>query len=164
MDISDCMKRTIVSIPADARVDQAVKLVIRHNIGTLPVVDDANRLLGVVSLRELLALVMPDFVHLLDHIDFVHDFGAWGARQPDPEDLARPVSEIMHQPVFCEETSSLLRAAALIRQYGLVDLPVVDNEGRLVGLASHVDIGTALMRNWHSGRQSSLGGTGELKG
>lgn len=164
MNLGDCMKRTIVSISADARIEQAVRLVIQHNVGTLPVVDGAGRLVGVVSLRELLSLVMPDFVRLLDNFDFVHDFGALATRQPNPQDLAKPVAAIMHHPVACEETCSLLRAAAILYQQALVDLPVVNAEGRLVGLASHVDIGTALMQSWRAGQQPSTGGAEQDKG
>ena len=38
-----------------------------------------------------------------------------------------------------------------MNSYQLYDIPVVDNEGRLVGLASRVDIGTALLENWQNG-------------
>jgi CBS domain-containing protein len=42
-----------------------------------------------------------------------------------------------------------MRAFAIIISHNLKDLPVVDQDGRLVGLASHVDIGTALLARWH---------------
>ena len=43
---------------------------------------------------------------------------------------------------------SLLRAAATFQKEGRTDLPVVNDEGILVGLVSHVDIGTALIKDW----------------
>lgn len=99
MQIHECMKRNVVSIPATATVGQAAARFAARRIGMLPVVDDSGRLLGLLQLRDLLALVMPDFVRLVEDFDFVHDFGAVETRQPSPEATARPVREVMQPPV-----------------------------------------------------------------
>lgn len=156
MKIGDCMKRSVISIPLDATLREATILFTYHHIGTLPVVDNNGKLAGFLRAHDLLFLTMPDFVRLVDHFEFVHDFGAVENRQPAPEQLSLPVKKIMKPPVFVEEKSGLLRAAALLHRHNLSDLPVVDSQQRLVGIASHVDISTALMSNWqltdpHSG-------------
>ncbi len=146
--IGQSMKGRVISICEDAFVHDAVRLFLENHIGTLPVVDSQNKLVGLVTMDTILSLVMPDFVHLMDRFSFVHDLGAVEARTPDPADLRRPIGEIMTAPVFVEEGDSLLYAAASKRNFGLRDIPVVDAQGHLVGIASHVDIGTALMRSW----------------
>lgn len=148
MKIRDYMKQRVISVRDEATIADAAALFRKHHIGTLPVVDAAGRLIGIVRLRGLLALVMPDFVHLVHHFEFVHDFGALEFRQPDPEQLAKSVLEIMDQPVSVQADDGLVMAAAYLHEHDLRDLPVVDKENRLVGLASHVDIGVALMSNW----------------
>ena len=150
MIVRNRMKRSVVSINQRQTVLEAVAYLREHHIGTLPVVDDNGKLVGLVTLRTLLDLVMPDFVRLLEHINFVHNFGAVESRSPSAEDLSRPVKDIMRPPVSVTADSSLLRAAAILHENNLKDLPVVDDENRLVGLASHVDIGVALMANWTS--------------
>ncbi|HKZ86783.1 MAG TPA: CBS domain-containing protein [Anaerolineae bacterium] len=151
MKIADCMKRDVVSITASASIGQAAARFASRHIGMLPVVHAVGHLVGVLQLRDLLALVMPDFVQLVDDFDFVHDFGAVESQQPSPEMLARPVTEVMQPPISVEATCGLLRAFAMLREHDLHDLPVVDAAGRLVGIASRVDIGTALLANWRSG-------------
>jgi len=148
MIVSSCMKKNVISISADASVQHAVELVIKHHIGLLPVVDQAHKVIGVVDLKNLLSLVMPDFVSLVDNLDFLMDFGAFEQRLPSREDLCRKVQEIMAKPIAVKEKSSLLHAAAVLHQHALKDLPVVTDEGILVGLVSHVDIGSALMESW----------------
>ena len=148
MTLSDCMKRNVVSILVSATIGEAAELFAARHIGLLPVVDKAGRLVGVLQLRDLLALVMPDFVRLVEDIDFVHDFGAVEARRPSPEALGRPVREVMQAPISVDETCGLLRAFAVLRQNDLHDLPVVAPDGRLVGIASRVDIGVALLIAW----------------
>jgi CBS domain-containing protein len=150
MKISDCMKHNVISITASASIGQAAALLAVRRIGTLPVVDGTGRLVGLLTLRDLLTLVMPDFVRLMEDFDFVHDFGAVEARQPSPETLSRPVQEVMQPPISVDKTCGLLRAAALLRHHDLLDLPVVTPDGRLVGIASRVDIGAALLASWRT--------------
>lgn len=151
MNIKSCMKRNVVSIHTSNTVEHAAALIVSHHIGTLPVVNDNKQLAGLLTVRDLLALIMPDFVRLVENFDFVHDFGALEARQPTPDMLARPVREVMLPPVWVEESSGLVRAAALLRQHELIDLPVIsDDTGQLVGIASRVDIATALLARWRS--------------
>ena len=148
VSIGQSMKRNVTSIRADATVRDAVQLFIQNHIGTLPVVDQEMKLVGLVTIESILSMVMPDFIRLIDHFSFVHDLGAVETRTPDEADLNRPISKIMAAPVFVEEGSSLLFAAASKRSSNLRDIPVVDSAGHLIGIASSVDIGTALMNSW----------------
>jgi CBS domain-containing protein len=154
MRVGECMKRSVISIPVEATARQAAALFAEHHIGTLPVVNGENRLVGIVGLHDVLALVMPDFVNLLEHLNFIHDFGALEKRLPRPEELDIPVSKIMEAPISVEETAGLMRAAALLQHSEIDDLPVVDKDGRLVGIASQVDIGVALIDQWNLRGQS----------
>lgn len=153
MKIKDCMKRNVVSISEAATIGQAAKRLASRHIGSLPVVDSFGKLVGILRLRDLLSLVMPDFLRLIEDIDFVHDFGALENRQPDAAALARPLREVMQTPVLVDESCGLLRASSLLRLHDLQDLPVVDAAGRLVGIASRVDIGVALLSGWQTPRQ-----------
>lgn len=157
MNIKSCMKRNVVSIHASDTIGQAASLIVSRHIGMLPVVNDDHQLVGILTLLDLLTLIMPDFVRLVENFDFVHDFGALEARQPTPEMLAQPVEEVMRPPVWVEESSGLLRAVALLRRHDLSDLPVVsDDTGQLTGIASRVDIGTALLAGWRSNARDEL--------
>lgn len=53
-DCAAIMSRHVVSVKPDDDDDYARSLLLRHNIRSLPVVDENNRLLGTVGLRELL--------------------------------------------------------------------------------------------------------------
>ncbi len=89
---------------------------------------------------------MPDFVALMDNIDFVHDFGVLeNLQSKDMPEVARlTVKDIMQPPVAVGEKCGLLRASATMAKHRVRDLPVIDNEGRIVGIASPVDIAAAL--------------------
>jgi hypothetical protein len=80
--------------------------------------------------------------------DYVGDFGAMEDREPAEEDLFQSIADVMEEPTYVEENSGLVRAFAFIYKHQLSDLPVVNDEGKLVGLASRVDIGRALLATW----------------
>jgi CBS domain-containing protein len=56
----------------------------------------------------------------------------------------------MQPPVSVEADSGLLRAFSMLRKHELHDLPVVDENGILVGIVSRVDAGTAFVANWNA--------------
>lgn len=156
MEISQYMKRDVVSISISATVGEAAALFARKHVGTLPVLDATGRLQGILHLRDLLKLVMPSFVDLIDDFDFVRgNFGAYENLRPSSETAAQPVSSVMEPAVAVRVHSGLLRAFAVIDSHELYDLPIVDDDDRLVGLASRVDIGTALLASWRSDREEA---------
>lgn len=150
MRVGECMKREVVTVTAEMTVPEAARVIAERRVGTLPVVGPDGRLEGVVTLLDILRVFMPDFVELLDNIDFVHDFGALEDLQPRdvPEAAQLTVREIMEPPVAVDQEAGLLRACVLMFKHRLQDLPVVDKGGRLVGLVSRVDIGAAFLAAW----------------
>lgn len=148
MNISQCMKRNVVSILETATIREAAALFVKEHVGLLPVVDQNRMLVGVVGLRDLLALGLPDFISFVKDVDFVHDFGAVETRYPSAVILDSSIKTLMKPAITVHEDSGLLRAYALMLQQDLHDMPVVSEDGRLVGIASRVDIGTKILAAW----------------
>lgn len=146
--IRNCMKTHVISIQATATLAEAAQLFITRHIGLLPVVDRDGKLVGSLALRDLVSLALPAFVHLIEDFDFVKDFGAVEAIRPSAEALNQLVTTRMGPAFSVPENCGLLRAYALMYDHNLHDLPVVDAQGRLVGIASRVDLGTAILANW----------------
>ncbi len=155
MQIRDCMKRNVISISTSATIGQAAARLAARRIGMLPVVDQDGRLVGILQMSDLLELVMPDFLKFIQDFDFVHDFGALESQRPSAESMARSIQEVMQEPLSVREDCGLLRAFSLLDQHDLIDIPVVTAGGRLVGIASRVDVGTALLSQWRKGGEES---------
>lgn len=151
MNVQQCMKQHPVVLAVNATAQEAAHLFVKHHIGTLPVVDDQNQLVGILHLRDLLRLVMPAFVNLIADFDYVlSDFGEYEKMALSTETAVTPVRDLMETAVSVRANSGLLRAFAFLDKHDLYDLPVVDKDGRLVGIASRVDIGTALLTRWQN--------------
>jgi len=148
MHISKYMKKDVVSIQADATIGDAARLFVKHHVGMLPVLDKDGKPAGVVSLQDMLTLELPDFVNFVADVDFVHDFGAVETTRPSAAALARSIKKLMKAPFTVEQDCGLLRAYALMIQHNLHDMLVVSPQGALVGIASRVDVGRAILASW----------------
>jgi CBS domain-containing protein len=142
------MKRNVVSIPETFTIREAAAVFVKQHIGLLPVIGQDDKIVGMVGLRDLLSLELPDFVNFITDVDFVHDFGAVETTRPAPAVLHASIKTLMRPPITVTEDSGLLRAYALLWQHNVHDVPVVSKEGKLVGIASRVDIGTAILSAW----------------
>ncbi len=142
------MKSNVVSIPSTCLISEAAAVFVKHHVGLLPVVGEEGKPIGILHLGDLLSLELPDFINLVDDLDFVHDFGAVESTRPASDRLAMPVTMQMQPVMTISDNSGLLRAYALLLQHDLTDMPVVNKKGELVGIVSRVDIGTAVLSLW----------------
>ncbi|HEX6270109.1 MAG TPA: CBS domain-containing protein [Anaerolineales bacterium] len=149
MNISDCMKRNVVSISETSTIREAAAIFVKRHVGLLPVVDSDDKPIGVVGLRDLLSLELPDFVNFIADVDFVHDFGAVETTRPSAKVLDQSIKTLMREAITVPEDSGLVRTYALMLQHNLHDIPVISSKrAKLVGVASRVDIGTTLLSTW----------------
>jgi CBS domain-containing protein len=122
MLVRDIMKTRISSIPAEATALAAARCMRDERVGCLPVTDN-GRLVGIVTDRDLVVRCMAD----------------------DDEPGKTAVSRVMSvETVCCDETQTEDEALALMRQHGLMRLPVLNRKGALVGLVSRRDLLTNL--------------------
>lgn len=113
------MTREVVTIGPDATVDEAVVLLLEHRIAALPVVEGTS-IVGVVTLFDLAR-------HLGDVV------GAMPA--------ARTVADLMTDRVFSvTPTDALDDVLDVMLEHGVRHVPVVDEDGTVVGVVSHRDL------------------------
>jgi len=148
MNVTVCMKRNVVSVRESTTIREATNIFVKKHIGLLPVVDDDDKPVGVIGMRDMLTLELPDFVTFLADVDFVHDFGAVEDIHPSARTLNKTVKTLMRPAVTVKEDCGLLRAYSLLVQHNQHDMPVVSKEGKLIGITSRVDIGTAILSTW----------------
>jgi CBS domain-containing protein len=119
MKVRDVMTPSAVCSKPDTNVGAAVALLWSYNCGMLPVVDPDNRLIGIVTDRDLCI--------------------AMGTRNRLPGELT--VGEIAMQHVFtCKPDDEIHEALGTMADKQVRRLPVVDDEGVPQGILSMDDI------------------------
>ena len=76
MNVKSSMKKRVITVLDTDDLGTAAKLFVKHHVGMLPVINAEGKLVGVLQLRDLLYLALPDFTRLMEDFDFVGTFGA----------------------------------------------------------------------------------------
>jgi len=84
--VQDLMTRDVVKVRADAPQEEAARLVQRYDFVSLPVVDDRDRLLGIITVDDVLDVLQEEFTE--DYARLVGTDAEAMARRP-PAQVAR---------------------------------------------------------------------------
>jgi len=129
MFISKVMTRNVVTIDKDADISQAQEKMSKYLFRHLPVVDENNRLIGIVTDRDIRSILPPSHF----------------AEENSPEEWKSPskfkVKDIMTKnPVTISPIDTIQDALILLHKKHFGALPVVVEEQKLIGIISVRDL------------------------
>ncbi|MBV9987364.1 MAG: IMP dehydrogenase [Chitinophagaceae bacterium] len=118
-----------VTLLVDATIGDALRLMKENKIGGIPIVDKDQKLVGILTNRDL--------------------------RFED--DKRRKVKEVMTKEnlIIAPEGTDLKKAETILRRHKIEKLPVVNKQGRLIGLITYRDI--LQLRNYPNAVKDNLG-------
>jgi CBS domain-containing protein len=137
------MTSDVIRTVADTPFKDVAALLAQHHISGLPVVDDDDKVIGVVSETDLL-------LHQADQ----EKAGAErrfhltpAARRTATKAHARTAGELMSTPaITVRADDSIANAARTMAQHRVERLPVLDEEDRLVGIVTRRDLLQVFLR------------------
>ena len=140
--VRDIMTTDVIKVYPDTPVYEIARLMAEHNISGLPVVDDNDRVLGVVTELDMIVrntrFKIPNFIMILDSIIYLETPQRFRERLEHM--LGVTAKEIMSKPaVTISPEASIEDLAELMVNRRMNPVPVVEND-RLVGIISRSDI------------------------
>lgn len=135
-------KEVITVKPAD-EVEKAARLLLEHKISGLPVVDEENRVVGVISEGDLVIrekeVKAPAFSEVLGGVIFLESQKRFFEELK--KTIALTVEELMSRRIFTvDEEATLEEVATIMSKKGVNRVPVVDGDNRLLGIITRQDI------------------------
>jgi len=119
MNVSQLMSKTVQTCRTTDALDRAAQLMWNHDIGCVPVIDEFGRAAGVITDRDICMAA------------YTRGTGLQGV----------PVTTAMSSHVIsCKPSTDVSAAGALMQQSQIRRLPVLDEDGQLVGMISLGDI------------------------
>ena len=143
MKVKDVMTHSLVSIAPEAPIRDAIARMISHQVSGMPVLDEAGKLVGVVS--------ESDFLHRAEMgteaprrrwLELL--LGAASGAEEYARSHGRTVADVMSSDVVTADPETpVAEVVRLMEEHGIKRIPVVE-DGRVVGLVSRADLMTAL--------------------
>jgi len=136
--VRDVMTRTVAVVAADTPFKEVARRLAEHRVAALPVIDARDRAIGIVSEADLLVKE--------EHIGLDRR-----GRRATAEDLRKSTAttarEVMTSPaVTIGPDAPLADAARVMHERGFRSLPVVDADGRVIGIVARRDLLKAFLR------------------
>ena len=123
------MSRDVMTLRPDTTVEEAWRQLAARGIGQAPVLDKTLRLVGLVSVQDLLTVINVKDGQVRDI-------------------LSHSVADVMTSPVVsADPVTDIRRAARVLLDYQLSGLPVVNEQEELVGILTRSDILRALVND-----------------
>jgi CBS-domain-containing membrane protein len=139
MRVRDVMTTSVVTAGPDASFQELVGLMLDHGISGIPIIDATHRPIGIVTEADLVS--REAFGGRRRMLEVATDVAVraeniWAAKARETKAAA-----LMSVPVRTVRLDDLVQlAAARMVTTGVRRLPVVDDDGRVVGIVSRSDI------------------------
>lgn len=147
---AEIMDRDVPSLKAEDDARTAIDTLAKTDLGALPVVDDENKVIGIVSESDLILseeesdLHLPHYLNIMGGIVFIGSMKGFEERLEKA--FATKVSELMTKdPIVAHDYESADRVAKKIADKHHNHLPVVDADGHLAGMVTRADALAALV-------------------
>lgn len=132
MTCAQIMSSDVATVTADSTVAAAWRLLERHRIKALPVVDEARHVVGIVTRTDFVGRTSFGLRRLRN--------ARFGWRRRD-EAASRRVGELMTSTVCTVDASvAVAKLIPLFAHYGHHHIPVIDDKKRLVGMITQSDL------------------------
>ena len=143
MQAKDIMTTSVISVPLEGQIEDAVRLMLDHNISALPVVDAEGDLKGLVSEGDLMRRVRETDGPRRSW--WLEIFGGTSNTARDFVKLkSNRVEDVMTRDVVSvEEDTTVARIARLLEKHRIKRVPVL-RSGQVVGIVSRANLLHAL--------------------
>src|SRR3989344_2668802 len=143
--IRDIMTTDVVSVHPETSVFEAHDLIAKHNLDGVPVVDEQNKLVGILTEYDLLtkgsAIHLPTLQKVLTELPVARQ-DRTHFRDSVEEIMKLTVRDVMNSdPLTIADDATIEQTIATFRSHHRVNpIPIIDKEKRVVGVVSRYDV------------------------
>lgn len=141
--VSDYMQSRVVTLPPTATLKEAVQKMIAGKTNGMVAVDENNKVVGILSSWDIIQHIVPNYLEEDKHLASFEAGDVFAQRvlalQHDP--IAKFMSTNVHT---CKAGHYIMEAAALLSEFKIRQLPVVDDNNILIGYINRTDIKKAM--------------------
>jgi CBS domain-containing membrane protein len=134
--VREAMTGEVISIQPEADLYEAARLLSEHRISGMPVVDKSKRVIGVISQADILVLAGMRKEHTFK--DILRNI--LGEPIPAAKSGDKVKDVMSFPPITAKADDELGAVAQILDERRIKRLPVVDDQGTLIGIIARADI------------------------
>ena len=141
--VADAMSHDPIVVRPETPLNEAIQILAERHFSGLPVVDDAGQLVGIISETDLMwqetGVTPPAYIMFLDSVIYLKNPATY--ERDLHKALGQTVGEVMSSdPVSITSDKFIKEAAQTMHDRSVHRLPVLDTEGRVIGIITRGDI------------------------
>jgi len=152
--VKDVMRTAVIVLPQNATLKDVLDKFLKHHLDSLPIIDAAQRVVGFITIDDLVDIFLPRYYEILRDFSALEDTGqlvslfdqAFAGLDMHHEKLILAADRMSSHVRWVSGEDSLLEAAAQLQVQNYERLPVVDKDQKLIGLISDFEVILALLR------------------
>jgi CBS domain-containing protein len=134
----DVMRSEVQSVSETTTLRELSHAFRRYGVTSIPVINEKNKLVGVVNEADLLRTMLPNYAELHDNLQYMQDFEYLEDRASEVENL--PVKDIMVRgTISVDKKAPLMRVISLFLLKSYSHIPVVEKD-EIIGVVTRTDI------------------------
>jgi CBS domain-containing protein len=143
MKIKEVMIKDVLSVKENTPISEIAKIMLENKIHAVPVVDEENKVLGIITETDFFTKDSSNMVYMPSLIDFINSGKIKyedGEKEAMHAVLHATAKDIMS--VKCENVSPEMEMedfVKLIKERSFNSYPVTDEEGVLIGIITVAD-------------------------
>jgi len=142
--IKDVMTKNVIAVKKDTKVSELIEILTKNRISGVPVVDEENRVIGIVSEADLLFTTKTGKIRGLREF-LKRLIGEEYSTLATPLSGDLKVEDIMTSPVITASPDmDIEEASKILSEKRIKRLPVVDENGKLIGIITRHDLVSAI--------------------
>ncbi|MFM6039123.1 MAG: CBS domain-containing protein, partial [Sphaerospermopsis kisseleviana] len=141
--VAEVMTHNPIMVNPQTPLKEAIQILAEKRISGLPVINDAGKLVGIISETDLMwqetGVTPPAYIMFLDSVIYLQNPGAY--ERDLHKALGQTVGEVMSKnPLTITPDKSLKEAAKIIQEHKVHRLPVLDSTSKVIGILTRGDI------------------------
>ena len=146
MRVKDIMTKNVLYVYPETTYEETAKLIYKNNISGLPVIDNKENLVGIISEKDLFRAMYPNYEDFIANPEEYFNHEEQEKRILEIKD--NPISMYMSKKVISiSPETSLMAAGGIMLAHHLHRLPVLENE-KLIGIVSRKDIYKSILKHY----------------
>src|SRR5258708_22517114 len=154
MKVRDVTQTSVTVLSQNATLKDVLDKFLKHHLDSLPVIDAAQRVVGFITIDDLVDIFLPRYHEILRDLSALEDKGqlaslfnqAFAGLDTHHEKLILAADVMCSDLHWVSSDDSLLEAAAHLQAQNYERLPVVDKDRDVVGVISSFKVVLALLR------------------